>query len=216
MPRTPLLAAPLVLAFMAAPAPARADSPLTSTVIHQAYGDLPLVVRARAGQVDQEMADFLKKESAPLDHRIAIVNALGLSVFAKPAAVLPWDQVAKLAYGVPTAAQIPEAGLRPDELTVVGYALALGEYTEPRRGAALLEKARKKLPTSFTVGLLAALTRGQAAMNRGTTPNAFCSIWRGVETVLRDPKLVTDMRDGGVDRVMDYVLLYRESCPGAR
>lgn len=56
-----------------------ADSPITSTEFYSLYLDLPLVQQATKtdGNLSQEMMVFLGDENQKLEHKIALINAIG-------------------------------------------------------------------------------------------------------------------------------------------
>lgn len=63
--------------FLLLTALASADSPLTSTPFHQAYADMPLVMKAsKTHTLDQEMTAYLLDSKKPLHQRLAVCNAL--------------------------------------------------------------------------------------------------------------------------------------------
>jgi hypothetical protein len=72
----------MILAFGFGAFAARADSPVTSTPIADAYSDVPMVGAARTGAMTPAIADFLYS-SAPIDQKAAVVNALGWSTDGK-------------------------------------------------------------------------------------------------------------------------------------
>lgn len=202
--------APLVLfVAMARPMPARADAPLAQIALQPAYADVAAVDRATKNRVlDKDAIDLLHSAETPIDVKVAVVNALGVSFDPSQ---LRADAYTRAVYGKDAKA-LDKRALRGDELLVVGHLLALDDAMTTTKAAPFLEAAQRKLPTSFTVALVVALAR---QVNMSTTTQ-WCGLWRASERVLRDAKLVTDMREGAIDLAFDFLVNFRDSCPGAR
>lgn len=206
----------LLLALL--PASASADSPLTSTDFHQDYVNVAEVDYVRAHGLDARAIAYLRDPAVPHDVRAAMVNALGWSVGGQ-------TNAQTFAAALARANGVAPAELRPEHLSAqesfaLGYLAALDDYQDlsaigGATGLAastpieLLEQATRQAPDDFSVGLILALVRAQAALLQGA--GGSCKAWATVQTPLRAwPQ--PSMRPAAVRRIVDYIDLYRSSC----
>ena len=189
----------ILAALMLLPGIVRADSPLTSTPFSDAYLDVPIIRQAKdAGVMNQRFADYLSSPLVGIDHKAALCNALGWRLEGKENARL---------YRRFLARQLT-AHLRPltsDEYFCLGYLAALDNYFRPQKAMPLLETARKSNTRSFTIAIVCALVRAQAALDSDWT-----QVWRAARRVELDRRLEPDMRPEAVRIIFDYLNLYRE------
>lgn len=114
----------LVLGAMGTPA--RADSPLTSMPIADAYLDIPLVRTARTkGVLTPEMAEFLSGPHQPVDCQAALINALSWRVEGKQN-VRICEQFLGNRYGEWNLVKFT-----PDEVFAVAYLTVMDGYFAP-------------------------------------------------------------------------------------
>ena len=196
-------------ACFVAPLPARAETPFAAVDISPAYPDAPMVRKARAAEkVNRELVDFLRSKT-PLDARFAALMPFALRLIGTPWA----DEYAQLAYGT-TAAKVSTKSLPADEIAVLAYILAMDQFSAiTPRTLAMFDEARRKAPSSLFLALLSHMAHAQRFM---ASPNTYCGVWRGADAVLRDPKLALDMRLGGLDVALDYLVNFRDSCVAQR
>ncbi|NMB76555.1 MAG: hypothetical protein GYA21_15660 [Myxococcales bacterium] len=213
-----LISVSILLVFSAN---ARADSPLTSTDLASAYGDVPAVAEAaQTGRVAGEVLSFLLS-NAPTGEKAAVVNALGWKFEGRQNGL----EFARALAGVRQASL---EGLRvldisPADRMVLGYLLALDDYFKLKplkKGAPgilgatpdeLLDSAARELPDDFCVAMVRALVRAQKAMNKD-----WCQVYRESAAVLeRFAPDRRNLRPAAVASIESYMGLYEKDCPGS-
>ena len=189
-----------VLLFCAL-APAHADSPLTSTEMWRAYRDVPEVRTALdIERLNTALGRFLLSK-APIDQKIAVVNALSWNLHGKENALLFREMLGQKYRCAPN---VLEGRLTPDETLCLGYLVALDDYFHPRAAAPLVEAARMRLPRSFTAAMVAALVRAQQQLFE----HRLARIWPDTKAVLDDRRLLNDMRPQARAIIVHYMKLY--------
>ncbi|MNB82477.1 hypothetical protein D3C75_292870 [compost metagenome] len=174
-----------------------ADSPVTSTAIYKAYLDVDIVAAAEKSGLNRTVADYLASSGNPLDVKAAAINALYSD--------LAWsdrehaEEYSQLVYGKSTAA-LDKSALSAQQLFVIGYLKVLDHYLDP--DITWITAAQKALPDSQTVALIHALAASQQNMD--------CS-WVITEQVLDDTELTKDLRQGAVNIITEYMVLYKGS-----
>lgn len=175
----------------------QADSPLTSTDFHTAYGDIKLVAAAaKSHKLNKEMAAFLSSPKTPIDQKAALCNALGWNIDG---------QTNASAFQASLGTRAPT----PDEQFCLGYLTALDHYKDVSKAVPMLQKARKALPKSYTVALIAALVEAQYI---GTAPDQreWAKIWPSIKAVLDNKSLKFDMRPAARDIILEYMEYYKD------
>lgn len=228
-----VLLASILATFACTPLAARADSPLTSTPFHTAYGDHPVVVHARGVQtIDSVTMHRLRDPSIPHDVRAAIVNALGWRYY--DARQSPRAHARTFLRYVANAHRKPADQLRIEDVTTedllaLGYLAAMDRYhdlapigggrgpvqlAQPR---ALLAEAARRAPGDRTIATVRALVLAQAEIERGTISDGdriergFCRVWRTYEEATSGPAS-TDLRPQARQVVDSYMHGYRRYC----
>lgn len=200
-------------------APARADSPLTSTNLAAAYPDLSVVQLARQKKVAAgEILAFLLGD-APTDQKAAVINALGWHIKGQQNG---HRFVAGLAAarGL-TLKELRLQHLRPVDRFVLGYLLAMDDYFQlsPLSKTAqkelwkasplqLVSQAAYDLPNDFTVHFVRSLVQGQGEFAR-----SWCSIYLEPQQVLAQfPRQQRNMRSQAVAQALQYLQNYESYC----
>jgi hypothetical protein len=186
----------------------QADSPITSTDFHEAYKDVPMVVKAANsdGVLSREMAEFLSSDDNPLDHKAALINALSWDIDGKDNATKYIKFLMQKYQGI----KIDSTTLEPfnaDEIFCLGYLRAMDDYFDVLDALDILYLAWEANDSSFTVSMIYAIVEAQDAMEYD-----WCEVWLLVEDVLLDETLVMDMRKEAVTIIVDYMRLYEEEC----
>lgn len=208
-----------VVAIVLATAAVLADSPLTSTDLASAYGELPAVKEARATKRVADEVLRVLTSTAPNDHKAAVVNALGWQTPGNAAAFLTGLAAAR---GT-SVDDIRLAQLTASDRFVLGYLLALETYHEPsalRPGALdvwgatpqqLLDQAAQGLPDDFAVHYVRALVEAQRAM-----VDSGCSAYLATSRVLEKfPPRRRNLRPAAVAKAQSYMDLYKADCAAA-
>jgi len=180
-----------------------ADSPITSTPFYKAYLDYDIVTQAHeSGVMDEEFANYLHSKENPIDVKAAVINALSWDFNGKKNA----DIYCSLIF-YKTIKEIKNTKLSGDDLFCVGYLLVMDNYFKPERGIPFLNKAVKKLKSSYTVAMINALAEAQKAMD-----SDWCEVWNLIEDVIEDKNLEQDIKEGAVEIILDYMRGYEEFC----
>jgi hypothetical protein len=187
-------------------APARADSPITSTPFSEAYQDYNIVKAAkRSGVLTIEMAEYLSSPSNPVDIKAAIINGLSWKFEGKKNALL-YRYYLGLKYGS-TIEQLTPNFLTPDEVFSLGYLTVMDDYFKPQKALLLLESAQKRKPKSLTIAMVTALTQAQIALN-----SDWCRVWRLIDGPAQNSKFESDLRPQAKAIILDYMKGYQSSC----
>jgi hypothetical protein len=207
-----------LLVWMSAPARAHADSPLGElAAISDAYTDLPEVKEARRdGVISPTIAAFLLS-GAPLDHKLAVIGALGTRPepsTGSAALLAALARAHKRALSALTASD-----LRPDEAFVLALTVALEQdrgdlpldlgaaSLRARTPLSLLEEAAAAMPKSFTADYARALVSVQGLED-------FCAVYkRAAEVNARFAADQRDMRPAAFAAIDAYIHSYADSCP---
>ena len=185
-----------------------ADSPVTSTPFSDAYMDIEIVRKARAGGVlDSEMAGYLSSKKNPIDKKAAVINALSWKCGGKDNAKRYIAYLEKIYRASP--GNLDMNTLRGDEIFCLGYLTLMDDYFHPEKALPLLEKAGKKMKNSLTVSMILAIARAQDVMDVDTDR---CEPWRITEKILQNKKLKCDLRPGAKKIIVNYMALYKEDC----
>lgn len=188
----------VILALVAFPAVASADSPLTSTQFSIAYEDMEVVKEAEEkGIVTAGIADYLADEANPIDIKAAVINALS------------WDLNGKTntyTYSQMVYDESPEdlniEDLSGDQQFCIGYLMAMDDYNNTDRALEILKLAEKNVPDSFTVSIIRALVESMDLAD---------SSWEEhIKPILENGSLKQDMRQDAVNIILDYMALYSE------
>jgi hypothetical protein len=197
-----------LFALCLASAPARADSPLTSTPFHQVFTEDKLVMKAaKEGVMSFEFGDYLTSPKVGIARKAALINALGWDIEGKHNGEMFLYYLALKHREQLDTLELEE--LTPHELFCIGYLTVLDNYFEPEDGLALLQYARELMPESLTVALITALAESQVAM-----ADSFDAAWLPIQAVLDNEDLEQDFPDPAFTIIMDYMSLYAPDAQG--
>jgi len=180
-----------------------ADSPLTSTTFYEVYSDYEIVKKAReSGVMNEEFANYLHSKDNPIDVKAALINALGWDIDGKYNAEIYCSIVF-----YKNVKEINKMNLSGDELFCIGYMQVLDDYFNPEKGTPFLNKAVKKLKSSYTVAIINALAEAQKAMD-----DDWCEVWKLIKNVNSNENIEKDMREEATEIILDYMRGYEEYC----
>jgi hypothetical protein len=183
-----------------------ADSPITSTTFYSAYMDVDIVEKASlTGTLSTEMADFLMDDANLIDHKAALVNALGWDYYGKSNAV---EYKKRLAQKYKTEGDNLDLDkLTAGELMSLGYMMALDNYNDVSSALLLLKKAVDKDKGSFTVNMIYTIVKAQTVSD-----DNWCEIWRLTRNVINNKSLFKDLKTQSCQLIVDYMILYKDYC----
>lgn len=179
----------------------KADSPLTSTPINEAYRDLDIVVKAeKKGKMTMEFAKFLHSSDNTIDEKAALINAIGWSIDGKDNTSL----YAKYIFNEKLT-QLDLKDLEGEDLFCLGYLQALDDYFNPAKSFPFFEEGAKKIRNSLTFDLIYTLAKAQNIMDDGD----WCEIWNMTYRTLNDKSLFRDLKEAAIKIIRDYMILYK-------
>lgn len=192
-----------VMLFSLNPITAFADSPVTSTDFYKAYMDVEVVKMAKEkGVIDADIANYLYYSKNPIDVKAAVINALGWKFEGKNNA----ENYVKLMYSMDID-KLDLNLLSSDEIFCISYMKALDDYFHPDKALPMMEKAYEKNSTSFTIAIVRSILKSQDDMlNKGN----WQMVWTNTESALNSTTLQKDMRQEGVDIIVEYMKLYKQ------
>lgn len=180
-----------------------ADSPLTSTTFYEVYSDYEIVKKAKeSGVMNEEFANYLHSKNNPIDVKAALINALGWDFNGKYNAEI----YCSIVY-YKNVKEMKNMKLSGDELFCIGYMQVLDDYFHPEKGIPFLNKAVKKIKSSYTVAIINALAEAQKAMD-----DDWCEVWKLIENVNSSENIEKDMREEAIEIIMDYMRGYKDYC----
>jgi len=183
-----------------------ADSPLTSIYFSANYPEYPIIEKTGYDRTfNDEVAAFLLDKTKPIDAKAALINALGWNYDQTKNAELFRERLAKK-YAA-TTSTLKLSSLNADELMCLGYLMAMDNYFAVDDAINILEMAKSKKPTSFTISIILAMTRAQKAMETD-----FCKVWTLTTDVLNDKSLKRDMKRNSIQNTIDHMILYKSYC----
>lgn len=187
----------LIIAFTTS----KADSPLTSTPISEAYSNLDIVVKAeKKGKMTMEFAKFLHSSDNTIDEKAALINAIGWSIDGKDNAAL----YAKYIFHEKLT-KLNLKDLEGEDLFCIGYLQALDDYFNPAKSFPYFEEGAKKIRNSLTFDLIYTLAKAQNIMDDGD----WCEIWNMTYRTLNDKSLYRDLKEAAIKIIRDYMILYK-------
>lgn len=179
------------------------DSPLTSTVFHEAYIDIDEILTAeQTNEMTKELAEYLHSKMNTIDLKAALINALGWENVTAGNA----EKYCRFIFNK-TPDKLDLQDLGSEDLFVMGYLTAMENYHHPSVSLKYLKKARKDLKMSFTVNVIYSLVQAQIAMEKD-----FCKAWKYYVKVYNNKNLNQDMRQSALKIIYDYMYLYKSYC----
>ncbi len=186
------------------------DSPLTATMFHTAYSDVPevqLAVKAH-GNLTPELLVFLADTARPLDYKLAVINALGWDQVNRQNGDMFKDYILeqrfffKKKYDKTEKAIVYAAFIdgRADDLLCYAYMKAMENYDNPSPWHRYVFYANRKAPENYCVKIIGALIRAQVLIDIDLACAAFDEI-RKTKTCAR---LKNDMRLDASNEIYNY------------
>lgn len=188
-------------------------TPLTATPFYRAYMDHPAVRAATESQdLSAPVQTVLADPTAPLDLRLAVVNALASRTLPTGFTLSWWQSLGNDVLPPPPnpadgRLRDPRA-LQPDSALILGYMLSLEDPLRPRRAEPFLAYAVAGLETSLTAHLAQTLVAAQIHLFDGN----WCAIWNQAERLLSDEALQRDMRPRAVAIIAQFLGSYEQDC----
>ena len=198
--RTLLIATLLLLSPMA-----WADSPLTSTPFSRAYQDVKWVQMASEADevLSPQLVKFLLKKGAPIDQKLAAINALGWDFNGTDNHATFWAALSKKRRYASYDELVYKGSA--EDIICLAYMMALDNYFEVGQAARLAKIAMERAPNTYSIQLVGALILAQHDFDD------WCKVFQHVDDV-RQRNLPKDMREEAVVIIFEYMDLYRDSC----
>ncbi len=185
---------------------AKADSPLTSTSFHTAYLDIKIVKYAYEsdGLLDKKMCKFLNKKRAPIDQKVALINALSWKFEGKNNFPIYLDYIKSKNKRINNSNYMSKCSA--EQLICLAYLKALDDYFEVSEALALAKKAIEKNKKSYTIHIIHGLIKGQFEFD-----NDFSNVYLATNNVRQNENLKKDMRQDAIKIIFDYMDLYKDN-----
>jgi hypothetical protein len=205
----------------------RADSPLTSCHIAQAYRDQPTIssLLDRRSMVEDpiiltaEISQYILNDLVPIDMRMAAINALGFGQKENPSRLLesltykykleeiPLQRMLRESQWVELSEQLKFGQVTGDDFLAMSYVVAMSDYWHPRGGLPFAAEAIVELKDNETASWISNLIMAQFVMEADE-----CEVFVMFRELNNRTFSTGLLRDEAKQWVMDYILLYQESC----
>lgn len=190
----------------------RADSPLTSTNISEAYKNLPIIIIASnsEGILTNELIEYLLDKENPIDIKMALINELGWDIDGKNNAEIFLEYL-KINNYYESEKDFLENG-KGYELLSMAYLKALDDYFDVRKALGYAEKAILKKPDSYTFNIIKGLIEAQTFVGGPGQPRDWCKLYQATDVVRSNKALEADMKKGAIKIIFDYMDSYQSYC----
>ena len=94
-----------------------------------------------------------------------------------------------------------------DLIICMAYLKSLDNYFEVNDAVLMAQKARSKMPQSFTVSIVTALIEAQKAFD-----GDWCEVYQITNRVRENKTLINDMNTAAKTAIFSYMDLYEEYC----
>ncbi len=184
-----------------------ADSPLTSTNFSRAYQNENIIVNALKvnGKLSKELLNYLVDENNPIDVKMALINALGWDFNGQTNSQKFLKYLLKIK-GYSSVSDFMKNG-SSDDLLCLGYLRAMDNYFDVDEALSYVEIALSKNPTSYTYNIISGLIKAQQLLDKDR-----CKLYNSMDIIRHNTSLDTDMREGAVNIIFEYIDLYKDSC----
>ncbi len=183
-----------------------AGNPLT-TNFSNFYSSVEQVNLAeKYGQLDGELASYLLDGSVSTENKAAVINALYVDSKADYNATSFRQYLARRLKV--DWQNIDLSQLTGDELFCLGYLTVMDNPSESQAAFVILEQAKEKSNSSFTVNLFYSLVQAQIFAD----DNNNCAAFKVCEDVRNDEALVSDFNEAAINVIFESVNDYQEKC----
>lgn len=209
-----LLLLPLFIALNA-----QADSPLTSTLIADAYAQEDMVMHVAKNGLDQKALSYLGDDDGNAVIKIAMINQLSWGNMDYTRAfqqyLIEKRKVKESVFKYLRYAEGEEVKenkwtnkLRSDDLMCWAYFNALGNYFNPEMSSAAAKLAIEREPESMAHACVYALISCQIAFDGN-----WCSIYKyGQEYFVTSTYKTNNLNAKAIQIILDYLNLYKADC----
>lgn len=176
-----------------------ADSPLTSTPFYTAYEGVAEVKAAVSanGELNIDLMEFLSSKN-PIAYKMAIINAIGWAFEGHN----NYDRY-KSFLGEKTG----KGKLKAENLLCLAYLKALDNYFDCVDALKIADEALALNPKSYTFNIIRALIKAQVLFDTD-----WCALYQATDNVRKKTDLKSDMNDGAIYIIFDYMDLYKTEC----
>ena len=183
-----------------------AGNPLT-TNFSNFYSSVEQVNLAEQyGKLDGKIARYLLDGSVALENKAAVINAMYIDSKADFNATSFSQYLARQIKG--DWQNLDLAQLTGDELFCLGYLTIMDKPSDPQAALGILEQAKEKSSSSFTINLFHSLVQAQIFADNQN----FCEALKVCEDVRNNTTLTADFNDGAVNVIFDSVNDYKDKC----
>lgn len=184
-----------------------AGSPISKTSFFTAYYLNEQVQYAEEkGILDGVLGAFLIDQTAPVDLKAAVINALPCDERGKTN-VETFKMFIARKYGKPFES-IPINEISGDDLFCLGYLTLLHDPKDITKAIGILENAKSKQPESFTIRIIYSLALAQNHLDNSDG----CSAWSVCDGVRSNLTIHRDLNDEAISLIFAQVDPLKEEC----
>jgi hypothetical protein len=141
--------------------------------------------------------EFLSSKN-PIAYKMAIINAIGWAFEGHN----NYDRY-KSFLGEKTG----KGKLKAENLLCLAYLKALDNYFDCVDALKIADEALALNPKSYTFNIIHALIKAQVLFDTD-----WCALYQATDNVRKRPDLKSDMNDGAIYIIFDYMDLYKTEC----
>jgi len=184
-----------------------ASSPLSDIKFYMAYQSNEMVQLAeQQGFLDGKIAYYLNDETVSIDQKAAVINALDWGEKGKNNTDT-YKMVLGRKYGK-SYENLDITDLSGTETFCLGYMLFMDNNVNNNEALTALEKASKKMASSYTVNVFTALADAQSLLDNKDE----CNAWKTCNAVRTNTSLTQDLNSEAVRIIFAKVDNYKNSC----
>lgn len=182
------------------------QSPLEAIRIESFYKDHPMVQQSLQshGKITAEISDFLINSSEDINHKLAIINALGMKVSSHANTDTLNVAICK-EYQIQSVYQLSNTRANAELMASYAYLMAMESSFDVQKAHDLAQRARRLQPDNQTIEFVYALLNAQMAF--GTD---YCDLFNSFQKISK--KAIPNLNPDVLKLAMDYADLYKSYC----
>lgn len=182
------------------------QSPLEAIRIECFYKDHPMVQLSlqSQGKITSEISDFLVNSSEDINHKLAIINALGMKVSSHSNTDTLNRAICK-AYQVQSLYQLTNTKSNIELMAAFAYLMAMESSFDVQKAHDLAQRARRLQPDNQAVEFVYALLSAQLAFETD-----YCDLFKSFQKLSK--KAIPNLNPEVLKMSIDYADLYKSYC----
>lgn len=182
------------------------QSPLEAIRIESFYKDHPMVQQSlqSRGKITAEICDFLVNSTENINHKLAIINALGMKVSSHANTDTLHIAICRT-YQVQSVYQLTNTQENAELMASYAYLMALESSFDVQKAHDIVQRARRLQPDNQAVEFVYALLNAQMAF--GTD---YCDLFKSFQKLSK--KAIPNLNPEVLKLALDYADLYKSYC----